>query len=129
MADLVSIFGGPLTLGEKQEAPPLEHQIADAMLAAGLTPPHPIYIDGKLHRFRSGTKGQGGHGDKTGWYVIFPDGIPAGKFGCWRAGLELNWRAEIGRTLTPVEETANARRLAEAKAARDAEQAKSVDFH
>lgn len=125
MADLVSIFGGPLTLGEKQEAPPLEHQIADAMQAAGLTPPHPIHIDGKLHRFRTGTKGQGGHGDKTGWYVIFPDGIPAGKFGCWRASIEYNWRAEIGRTLTPVEEMAHARRLAEAKAARDAEQAKS----
>jgi putative DNA primase/helicase len=125
MADLISIFGGPLTLGEKQEAPPLEHQIADAMLAAGMTPPHPIHIDGKLHRFRSGTKGQGGHGDKTGWYVFYPDGIAAGKFGCWRAGLESNWRAEIGRTLTPVEEMAHARRLAEAKAARDSELAKS----
>lgn len=125
MADLTSIFGGPVTLGAKQEAPPLEHQIADAMQAAGITPPHPILIDGKLHRFRSGTKGQGGHGDKTGWYVIYPDGIPAGKFGCWRAGVECNWRAEIGRALTPVEEMAHARRLAEAKAARDAELARS----
>jgi phage/plasmid primase-like uncharacterized protein len=125
MADLVSIFGGPFTLAIKQEAPPIEHQIADAMQAAGLTPPHPIVIDGKLHRFRAGTKGQGGHGDKSGWYVIYPDGIPAGKFGCWRAGIECNWRAEIGRTLTPVEEMAHARRLTEAKAARDAELAKS----
>jgi phage/plasmid primase-like uncharacterized protein len=125
MADLVNIFGAPITLGQKQEAAPLEHQIADAMLAAGLTPPHPIHIDGKLHRFRTGTKGQGGHGDKTGWYVFYPDGIAAGKFGCWRAGLESNWRAEIGRTLTPVEEMAHAKRLAEAKSAREAELAKS----
>jgi KaiC/GvpD/RAD55 family RecA-like ATPase len=57
--------------------------------------------------------------------VIYPDGIPAGKFGCWRAGIEQNWRAEIGRTLTPVEEMSHAKRLAEAKAARDAEQARS----
>ena len=125
MADLVNIFGGPVTLGERQEAPPIEHQIADAMQAVGITPPHPILVDGKLHRFRAGTKGQGGHGDKTGWYVIYPDGIAAGKFGCWRAGVECNWRAEIGRTLTPVEEMAHAKRLAEAKAARDAELAKS----
>jgi phage/plasmid primase-like uncharacterized protein len=125
MADLTSIFGGPLTPAPKTEPPPLEHQIADAMQAMGITPPHPIQIDGKLHRFRAGTKGQGGHGDKTGWYVIYPDGIPAGKFGCWRAGIECNWRAEIGRSLSPVEEMAHAKRLAEAKAARDAELAKS----
>jgi putative DNA primase/helicase len=125
MVDLTSIFGGPLTPSAKTEPPPLEHQIADAMQAMGITPPHPIQIDGKLHRFRAGTKGQGGHGDKTGWYVIYPDGIPAGKFGCWRAGVECNWRAEIGRSLSPVEEMAHAKRLAEAKAARDAELAKS----
>lgn len=125
MADLVKIFGGPLTLNAKQDAPPIEHQVADAMQAAGLTPPHPIIFDGRLHRFRSGTKGQGGHGDKTGWYVLFTDGVPAGKFGCWRSGVECNWRADVGRTLTPVEEMAHARRLAEAKAARDAELARS----
>jgi phage/plasmid primase-like uncharacterized protein len=125
MVDVTSIFGGPFLPGVKHEAPPLEHQIADAMQAQGITPPHPIQIDGKLHRFRAGTKGQGGHGDKTGWYVIYPDGIPAGKFGCWRAGIEQNWRAEIGRTLTQVEEMTHARRLSEAKAARDAEVAKS----
>ena len=125
MVDVTSIFGGPFAPAPKNEPPPLEHQIADAMQAAGLTPPHPIQIDGKLHRFRTGTKGQGGHGDKTGWYVLYPDGIPAGKFGCWRAGVECNWRAEIGRSLSPVEEMAHAKRLAEAKAARDAELAKS----
>jgi phage/plasmid primase-like uncharacterized protein len=125
MADLVSIFGGPFTLRARQEAAPLEHQIADAMQAMGITPPHPIQIDGKLHRFRAGTKGQGGHGGKTGWYVIYPDGIPAGKFGCWRAGIECNWRAEIGRTLTQIEETLHTTRLAEAKSIRDAELARS----
>lgn len=125
MVDVTKLFGGPLTLASKSEPPPIEHQVADAMQAAGLTPPHPIIFDGRLHRFRSGTKGQGGHGDRSGWYVLYSDGVPAGKFGCWRSGAEVNWRADIGRQISPVEEMAHARRLAEAKAARDAELAKS----
>jgi putative DNA primase/helicase len=125
MVDVTKLFGGPLTLAPKNEPPPIEHQVADAMQAAGLTPPHPIIFDGRLHRFRSGTKGQGGHGDRSGWYVLYSDGVPAGKFGCWRSGAEVNWRADIGRQISPVEEMAHARRLAEAKAARDAELAKS----
>jgi phage/plasmid primase-like uncharacterized protein len=56
--------------------------------AAGLEPPDEIHFDGKIHRFRSGTKGSPGHGDKPGWYLVFGDGIPAGRFGCWRAGME-----------------------------------------
>lgn len=120
MADLVSIFGGPFTLAPKNEPPPLEHQIADAMQAAGLMPPFPIHIDGKLHRFRSGTKGTPGI-DKSGWYVFYSDGIPAGKFGDWRSGIEHNWRADIGRELSPAEEIINQRRMTEAKAARDME--------
>ena len=125
MVDVTKLFGGEFTLAPKNEPPPIEHQVADAMQAAGLTPPHPIIFDGRLHRFRSGTKGQGGHGDRSGWYVLYSDGVPAGKFGCWRSGVECNWRAEIGRQISPVEEMAHARRLAEAKAARDAELAKS----
>jgi phage/plasmid primase-like uncharacterized protein/KaiC/GvpD/RAD55 family RecA-like ATPase len=90
------------------------------MLAAGLKPPDVIYLDGKLHRFNSGTKGEKGH-DKPGWYVVFSDGVPAGRFGCWRSGFESSWKADIGRSLTPVEEMAQSRRLAEAKTQRDAE--------
>lgn len=94
------------------------------MLGAGLKPPDVIHFDGKLHRFNSGTKGEKGH-DKPGWYVVFSDGVPAGRFGCWRSGFESSWKADIGRSLTPVEEMAQSRRLAEAKAQRDAEQAKT----
>jgi hypothetical protein len=52
--------------------------------------------------------------------LVFGDGIPAGRFGCWRAGLEFTFRADVGRKLTQFEEMSNAKRLAEAKALRDA---------
>lgn len=96
-----------------------EHQLHSAMLSHGITPPDQIILDGKLRRFSSGTKGSGGNGDKTGWYIGFSDGIPAAKFGCWRSGVEVNFRAEIGRKLSAAEEIINSRRMSEAKAIRD----------
>lgn len=120
MADLSNILGGPWSPpAEKLVAPP-EAQLIDAMRAAGLEPPSHIEMDGKIHRFKSGTKGTPGHGDKPGWYLIFGDGIPAGRFGCWRAGMEVTWRADVGRKLTQVEEMSNLKRLSEAKLLRDA---------
>lgn len=99
---------------------PPEEQLIDAMRSAGLEPPDDILMDGKIHRFKSGTKGAPGHGDKPGWYLIFGDGIPAGRFGCWRSGVEVTWRADVGRKLTDFEEMANVRRMNEARALRDA---------
>ena len=120
MADLSNILGGPWSPApEKQVAAP-EEQLINAMRAAGLEPPDQIYFDGKIHRFKSGTKGSPGHGDKPGWYLVFGDGIPAGRFGCWRLGMEQTWRADVGRKLTQFEEMSHAKRLAEAKALRDA---------
>ena len=124
MADLSNILGGPWSPPEEKRVDPPETQLRDAMLAVGIKPPEAIHLDGKLHRFNSGTKGEGGH-DKPGWYIAFSDGVPAGRFGCWRSGVELTWRAEIGRSLTVAEEMAQSRRLSEAKAQRDAEQKKA----
>ena len=120
MADLSKVLGGPWAPPPEKRVAPPEAQLIDAMRAAGLEPPEEIHFDGKIHRFRSGTKGSPGHGDKPGWYLVFGDGIPAGRFGCWRAGMEVTWRADIGRKLTQTEEMSNAKRLAEAKALRDA---------
>ena len=120
MADLTSILGGPWSPPKAIEPDPPESQLRDAMAGAGMTPPREITLDGKMHRFNSGTKGKPGH-DKSGWYVAYSDGIPAGRFGCWRAGIESAWRADIGRKISPAEEMAHARRMAEAKASRDAE--------
>ena len=98
------------------------------MLEFGLEPPAEIIIDGNIHRFRAGTKGRGGHGDKTGWYIIFPDGVPAGRFGCWRAGIEATFKADVGRKLSQAEEMAHARRMSEAKQRRDEERAKKQEI-
>lgn len=124
MADLVSILGGEWFPPAPKHVDPPETQLKDAMLGAGLKPPDDIQLDGKIHRFNSGTKGEAGH-SKPGWYIAFADGVPAGRFGCWRSGVELLWKAQIGRVLTQVEEMAQSRRLAEAKTQRDAEQAKT----
>lgn len=127
MADLSKVLGGPWAPPPEKRVTSPEEQLIDAMRGAGLEPPDQIHLDGKLHRFKSGTKGQGKGGDKPGWYVVYGDGIPAGRFGCWRAGVEVTWRADVGRKLSPAEEMAHARRMSEAKAARDAEQAKQYE--
>jgi putative DNA primase/helicase len=121
MADLSNVFGGPWSPPPEKRVAPPEEQLLDAIRDAGLEPPDQVVFDGRLHRFKSGTKGSAKTGDKSGWYVVFGDGVPAGRFGCWRMGFESPWRADVGRRLTATEEMAHARRLAEAKALRDAE--------
>jgi phage/plasmid primase-like uncharacterized protein len=123
MADITDILGVSWQPKGSSDLPP-EDQLRAAIIETGLIPPGDIILDGKLHRFASGTKGSGGHGDKPGWYIAFGDGVPAGRFGCWRAGVESTWRADVGRKLTQAEEMAHARRMSEAKALRDAEQAR-----
>ena len=121
MSDLTKVLGGPWSPPPEKIIDPPEIQLRNAMISAGLTPPKEIYFDGKIHRFKSGTKGSPGHSDKPGWYLVFGDGIPAGRFGCWRAGIEVTWRSDIGRKLTEIEEMAHARRISEAQSLRDAE--------
>jgi phage/plasmid primase-like uncharacterized protein/KaiC/GvpD/RAD55 family RecA-like ATPase len=122
MADLSNILGGSWAPSPEKLVASPESQLIDAMRAAGLEPPNEVHMDGKIHRFRSGTKGSPGHGDKPGWYLVFGDGIPAGRFGCWRAGIEQPWRADVGRKLTEFEEMAHARRINESKVLREAAQ-------
>jgi len=123
MADVTHIFGGPWRL---PDAVALDDQIRQAMASAGVTPPATIALDGKLHRYQTGSKGQPGH-DKPGWYVFFPDGVPAGMFGDWRTGVSNTWRADIGRELTSDELAGVSRRQAEARTARDAKAASAAD--
>jgi phage/plasmid primase-like uncharacterized protein len=121
MADLSNVLGGPWSPPPEKRVAPPEEQLIDAIKAAGLEPPDHIEMDGKIHRFKSGTKGTPGI-DKPGWYLIFGDGIPAGRFGCWRMGMEVTWRADVGRKLTDFEEMAHARRINESKVLREAAQ-------
>jgi phage/plasmid primase-like uncharacterized protein/KaiC/GvpD/RAD55 family RecA-like ATPase len=126
MANLSHIFGGafvPPPLDQTPIASP-DIQLREAIINAGLTAPDSIILDGKIHRFRSGQKGGKPAGDKTGWYIAFDDGTPAGTFGCWRSGVTHDWRAVVNRKLTATEEMAIIRRMTEARALRDAERAK-----
>lgn len=89
-----------------------------AIEAAGLIPPDVIETDGKLHRFASNGK----RGDDAGWYLLHADGIAAGSFGCWRTGFSQTWRADIGRPLTPAEESAHRAKVDAMRAEREADE-------
>jgi putative DNA primase/helicase len=116
VANLEGIWGD----GSKRLIDPPEVQLRNAIIDAGLEAPTEVILDGKIHRFKSGSKGRGGHGDKSGWYVAFGDnGIPAGKFGDWRFGVEYTWVANIGRDLSPHEKMAFTRKMEEARQARE----------
>ena len=119
MADITGILGDGWAKRTENFDPP-EMQLATAMRQADIEPPLNIRIDGQLHRF--GTKGR--KKDDSGWYIAFDDGIPAGRFGCWRDGIEVGWKAEVGRELTASEQMAITRRSSEARTARDAERKK-----
>ena len=95
-------------------------QFRAAIQSAGLTPPEVIEADGKLRRFAS----NGERGDDAGWYLLYPDGIPAGAFGDWRSGTRETWRADIGRKLSQAEEAAHRARVAEMRRERKAEEAR-----
>lgn len=94
------------------------HQFRSAIEAAGLIAPEHIEANGKLHRFSSNGK----RGDDSGWYSLHQDGVPAGSFGCWRAGISETWRADIGRSLTDEEKAAHRQRVKVIRLERKAEE-------
>jgi uncharacterized protein (DUF927 family)/phage/plasmid primase-like uncharacterized protein len=95
-------------------------QFRGAIIAAGLTPPEVIHADGKLRRFSSNGKAK----DDAGWYVLHGGDVPAGTIGDHRTGLHQNWRADIGRTLTPAEAEAHRARLEAMRMIREGEEAR-----
>lgn len=120
MSNIVDLLGRPFTPPEQPRPEPPEVQLRQAITDAGLTPPERVVIDGTMHRFSS----DGRPKDDSGWYVAFPGTIPGGQFGCWRTGLSVPWRADIGRDLTPAEHIVMTRHAAEARKLREAEQAR-----
>ncbi|NML24585.1 DUF927 domain-containing protein [Zoogloea dura] len=94
-------------------------QFRQSAEARGLRLPDHIEADGRLHRceLRDGPSGK-----KDGAYLLHPDGVPAGGFQNFKDGLDWeNWRADIGRHLTPEEEAAYRARTEAQRAAREAE--------
>lgn len=109
----------PIVLGNEPQPESPEVQMANAIEQHGLKPPK-IIADGKLHRFDTDKKG-----DKTGWFILYPDNIPAGRFGCWRQGMDVAFRADVGRQLSIAEEMAMAARMDRARKERDEAMAKA----
>ncbi len=97
-------------------------QFADALAAAGLAMVKPeVVADGRLHRYRvAGDKA----GSLNGWYVLHLEAQPFGAFGSWKSGQSETWTAAHRNQMTEAERRALHERMAAARAARDAEQAK-----
>ena len=89
----------------------------DAIGAAGLPAPDTITDDGRIHRFST----NGRRSDESGWYVFYPDGVPAGAFGCWRLGVQSTWSAVADNDLTDAERQQQRDRVRAIHAQRDAD--------
>jgi phage/plasmid primase-like uncharacterized protein/KaiC/GvpD/RAD55 family RecA-like ATPase len=120
MANITNLFPGGFTPPRPDHKEPPEQQLRQAMEIAGMLAPEQIHMDGKIHRFSVTGKKK----DDSGWYVIYPDKVPAGAFGNWKDGTNQTWRADIGRDLTIQEEMAHKRRITEARKQQQEEQAK-----
>lgn len=83
-----AVAGG---VGGSQPAHSMHSADAEGMRSAGIDPPPDLKIDGQLHRFS--TKGRAR--DDSGWYIIFPDEPSAGRFGCWRDGIDVPMRRQF----------------------------------
>lgn len=92
------------------------------MAREGIRYSGPIDVDGKLHRFQVDDDPRG---RKNGWYVLHLDSQSAGMFGCNKryGDHRFSWKAEGAKPLTPEERQALSRKIAEAKAKREADEA------
>jgi putative DNA primase/helicase len=96
-------------------------QFRAALAGRGIVPPDDLLADGLIHR--CDVEEKRGKGD--GAYLLHLDGIAAGGFQNWRDGLGWqDWRADIGRPLTPSENTAYQAKVDTMRAEREADTAK-----
>ena len=91
---------------------PPETQVRNAMIASGVAPPEEIIIDGIFRRY--------GYKDSC-YYIIFPDGVPAGVFGDWRLGTEVSFKAAVNFPITAEMERNSKIRIQEAQQRREKE--------
>jgi putative DNA primase/helicase len=72
----------------------IERQVAEFMLANGITPPKDgLQIDGRLHRFA--TEHDRGAA-KSGSYRVYPDNWPSGWVQDFRLGDPIKWKYSVG---------------------------------
>lgn len=94
-------------------------ELRAAMAAQGIVPTGRLIPDGKLRRVHvEGDR----RGVRDGWYVLHPDGIPAGAFGHWRLypGQSFTWRADGWKDADPAERAEAARKIEAERTKREA---------
>ena len=96
----------------------IEAHFQAAIAGAGLQPPDTVHADGVIHRYSP----TGKRGDQSAWYVLHADGIAAGVFGCWRAGLTSTWCSRSLDSLTQAERNVYRQRVKSMQAQREKEQ-------
>lgn len=85
---------------------------------AGIEPPAGIYADGILHRFTvPGDKSR----SNNGWYVFHPDVPAAGRFGCWKRGIDERWCSKSYQSFTLEEKARYTAKMEAMKKQRDEE--------
>ena len=101
-----------------EDLPP-ERQAREAILEKIGSAPDEVCLDGeKIHRFKvEGDKGA----DKSGWYIFFGNGLPAGAFGNWRTGETHTWHAYRTEPMTDEDSAAIEEKYRRAREARDNE--------
>lgn len=81
-----------------------------AMLDSKIIPPDIIIADGKRHRFNHNER----KGKESGFYKLYPDGIPSGYFGCWRTLPDIKkWSSKTRSEVTESEWQAHQKRIAD----------------
>ena len=101
-------------------------QFRDAMGGAGLSPPDVPIADGELHRFHvEGDKS----GSTSGWYVLYGDGIPAGRYGCWKRDIKEKWCAKASTEMSDAERGQWQKQMEAAQAKRKAETSRRQSAH
>ena len=102
--------------------PSVESAFLDAMRAAGIEYHGPIIADKKLHSVKA-------NGDRTAktWYVLHPDGLPAGSFGDHKLDIKKTWCAKSNDVLTDEERAERDRRWKQQADERDAERRRQQD--
>ena len=80
--------------------------------ALGAAPDH-IEADGQIHRFKTERDKRG---QRSGWYVLYLDRVPAGAFGDWKTGLTESWSKVDRNRLTASQQAEIQRHLREQRA-------------
>lgn len=125
-ADLTSIFHGGFVAMSQEDVNSFNaaQEFENAMLEKGLVIKHGIDCSGKIVRVPTLSKPK----NKNGWYVFYPEGVPAGAFGDYESGFTQTYCAQTkGRALSITEQMENRKRMEDAKRQREEERQRKAE--